>query len=199
MPFDRYPFELPPLRYPYDSLEPYIDEETMYYHHDEHFAAYVENLNQALTNNPKLQRMTLLQLLRNPSKIPLDVVRNAGGVYNHMLFFDKIAPEIESNHMPSGRLAEMINKTFGSFDRFKMMFSQRANELFGSGWTYLTLTPQRTLRIVNKPNQDTPIAENETTLILFDVWEHAYYLGYRNMRDDYIEQLWHVITFPDLD
>lgn len=197
MPFNRYPYELPPLPYDYDTLEPYIDEETMFYHHDKHFRKYIDNLNSALKNNPRLQQLTLTQLLHMQKTLPPDIKRNAGGVYNHMLFFERLAPERYDSHMPGDELMRLINKTYRSFNGFKELFSHQASQVFGSGYTFLTVTPQKTLKIVSKPNQDTPIENNETPLILIDVWEHAYYLKYKNARMDYIENFWNVVKFPE--
>jgi len=193
MPFNRYPYELPPLPYEYNALEPYIDKDTMYYHHDKLFQAYVDNLNHALRNNPRLQRLNLTQLLRMQRALPVDIGRYAGGVYNHTLFFDRLSP---NPNPPQGELLQLINQTYHSFDRFKQLFTQEAMKVFGSGWTFLTITPQGTLKIVNKANQNTPLADNERPIISFDIWEHAYYLQYKNLRADYVEQLWNVITFP---
>ena len=195
MPFNRYPYELPPLPYPYNSLEPYIDEETMYYHHARVFQTYVDNLNNSLRNNQRLQQLNLTQLLRIQRTLPLEIRRNAGGVYNHTLFFNRLAAPNEAGHMPHGDLLYLINRTFNSVERFKQLFTREALRVFGSGWTFLTITPQRTLRIVSKIDEYTPLADNELPIVSCDVWEHAYYLQYKNSRADYIEQLWNVITF----
>ena len=196
MPFNRYPYELPPLPYAYNALEPYINEETMYYHHDKLFQAYVDNLNFSLRNNPRLQRLNLTQLLRMQRSLPINIGRYAGGVYNHTVFFNHLSPATSDGHTSSGDLLQLINRTFHSVERFKQLFTQEAMRVFGSGWTFLTITPQRTLRIVNKANQNTPLADNERPIIMFDIWEHAYYLQYKNLRVDYINNLWNVITFP---
>jgi Fe-Mn family superoxide dismutase len=195
----KYPFELPPLAYSYDALEPYIDAETVHIHHDKHFKAYVDNLNAALKNSPRLQNKTLRELLMRPSVLPVAVNRNAGGVYNHSLYFDKIAPP-DGQNLPTGKLSGAIDKYFGSFDNFKKIFSDNAKNVFGSGWTYLvTVRPGDPmpggLRIINTQNQDTPLAYGMSPIILFDVWEHAYYLKYKNDRAAYIENMWNIVKF----
>ena len=189
-----YPFSLPPLPYPYDALEPYIDTQTMELHHDRHFKAYIDNLNKALENYPSLKRLNLLELVRNQDNLPVDVCRNAGGVYNHNLFFEGIGPP-DGNNLPTGRLSDMIDRKFGSFEGFKKQFSDSAKAVFGSGFTYLVTDKGGNLRIVNTKNQNTPVKWGYTPIILFDVWEHAYYLKYKNVRADYIENLWNVVKF----
>jgi Fe-Mn family superoxide dismutase len=162
----------------------------------------VDNLNAALKSNPRLQNKTLRELLMRPSVLPAAVSRNAGGVYNHSLYFDKIAPPCGENekNIPTGKLADAIDKYFGSFDNFKKTFSDNAKNVFGSGWTYLVTIRQSGpaldgLRIINTPNQDTPLAYGMTPVILFDVWEHAYYLKYKNDRASYIENMWNIVKF----
>ena len=199
MPYDIYPYELPPLPYAYNALEPYIDEETMHYHHDKHFQTYINNLNNALKKYPYLQKIPLEQVLKRAHMLPfedsVDILQSGGGVYNHKLFFEKLAPVHGESFPPSPSLLALINQTFGSFDKFKDVFSKHAMGVFGSGWTYLILTNSRRLKIVNLRNQDTPIKENGTPIILFDCWEHAYYLKYKNARKDYIDALWNIIKF----
>ena len=196
---EMYPFILPPLPYAYDALEPFIDTETMHYHHDKHFQTYITNLNKALASNPKLQDRTLKELLYHPEALPAKdrtaILNNAGGVYNHFLFFNGLAPADEDNHEPKCRLIGIIDNTFGSFDNFKKLFSQQALQVFGSGWTCLVLTPEGVPKIVNLKNQDV-VNEGDQVIILFDVWEHAYYLKYKNLRADYVDNLWNIIRFP---
>ena len=189
-----YPFTLPEIPYPYDALEPYIDAETMHYHYDKHFKTYIDNLNKALSPYPSLKKPTLLDLVKHQDNLPINVARNAGGVYNHYMFFDKIGPPVENN-IPTGKLSEAINKAFGSFESFKDKFSASAKSVFGSGWTYLVLTPNNDLKIVNTKNQQTPVKDGCRPIILFDVWEHAYYLKYKNLRADYINNLWNLVRF----
>lgn len=197
---NTYPFQLPPLIYSYEALEPYIDAETMHYHHDKHFQTYIDNLNKALEPYPQLQNMTLVQLLKNgcedlPEKDCTTIMNNAGGVYNHSLFFEMLQPAQAGNHMPDPIVSEAINEAFGSFDNFKAEFEKSALSVFGSGWTYLVIDRQGKASIVNLKNQDTLVTQNLKPIILFDVWEHAYYLKYKNRRVDYVKNLWNVIRF----
>lgn len=192
-----YPYVLPPLPYAYNALEPYIDEETMHYHHDKHFQTYINNLNDALEPYPQLQNMSLSQLISNPSAIPQPVrdkvMNNGGGVYNHDLFFRGLAPASEPLHTPQGKLAENIDKAFGSFENFKKTFSQQALSVFGSGWTALCFDRNCCLKIINLKNQETSLLYGAETIMLLDVWEHAYYLKYKNERKKYVENSWNVL------
>ena len=200
MPYHTYPYELPPLPYAYSAMEPYIDEETMRLHHDKHFKTYIDNLNAALSGAPDLQRLSLAQLLSWPFIIPSGirekVMQNAGGVYNHMLFFEMLSPPDEEDHLPKGRLLLDIEKTFGSFDAFKKKFSDAAKAVFGSGWVALARDRRNALVIVTLPNQETVRSAHMQPILLFDVWEHAYYLKYKNVRADYVDALWNIISFP---
>lgn len=210
--YDTYPFKLPPLKYSYDALEPYIDSETMYYHHDKHFQTYIDNLNNVLKRYPALQRLTLKQLLRGNFSLSYEdrvtLHNNAGGVYNHDLFFNGLSPKgnglyanslssLNSNtHLPQGELLAKINCTFGSFENFKEEFNKEALSVFGSGWTVLAIDNANRLKIVTLKNQDTVVPKNLEPLILIDVWEHAYYLKYKNLRAEYLNAIWNVIDFP---
>lgn len=198
-----YPFELPPLRYAYDALEPYIDAETMHYHHDKHFLTYIENLNKALENFPMLQRLTLRRLLESPHLIPFSeretVMHNAGGVYNHDLFFLGLNPPGEGRHEAEGSLLDALMTTFGSVENFRAEFSKQAAGVFGSGYAALVANRRGELSVITLANQDTAIARRLCPVMLLDVWEHAYYLKYKNLRADYIEQAWNVLTFLDTD
>ena len=200
MPYHTYPYELPPLPYAYDALEPFIDAETMHYHHDKHFKAYVDNLNKALEPYPQLQGMTLEQLLSVPMRLPAAartaILNNGGGVYNHALFFQGMAPPQTPGHIPQGAALDLIQRAFGSFDDFKKVFTDAALKVFGSGWTVLALTPYRTLQIVNLKNQETMLSTPSVPLLYVDVWEHAYYLKYKNARAEYLENIWNVLMFP---
>lgn len=200
MPYHTYPYETKPLAFAYDALEPYIDAETMHYHHDKHYQKYVDQLNNALKPYPNLQQLTLEQLLTRTDEIPNAiydaVMHNGGGVYNHMLFFDGLAPADTGRHMPQGRLAANIARTFSSFEEFKQRFNAHAAAVFGSGWTCLAAAPSGALEIISLPNQDTFIASGHRVVMLIDVWEHACYLKYKNERDKYIEAFWNVVTFP---
>ncbi|MCL2638812.1 MAG: superoxide dismutase [Oscillospiraceae bacterium] len=196
--FGTYPFALPPLPFAYDALEPYIDEETMHYHHDKHFATYIKNLNDALEPYTELHDMTLEQLLCSeslPEEAQEKILNNAGGVYNHTLFFNLLAPPSEPVHEPAedSVFMEAINGFFGSFEQFKEQFNASAKEVFGSGWTALVSDSSGNLDIRNIANQDVLFCEGLEPVILFDVWEHAYYLKYKNDRAQYVENLWNVI------
>lgn len=197
-----YPYTLPPLGYDYDAFEPYIDTETMHYHHDKHFQTYINNLNKALEPHPALQKLTLKQLLTGRYPLsPSDktaILNNGGGVYNHSLFFDGLSPALSGSHSPEGRLLALINSGYGSFEEFKNQFNLQAASVFGSGWTALAIDTQKRLRIVNLKNQDTALQQNLGILILVDVWEHAYYLKYKNLRAEYLEAIWNVLSFPVL-
>ncbi|GHU81104.1 superoxide dismutase [Clostridia bacterium] len=202
MPLDTYPYELPALPYAYDALEPYIDTETMHYHHDKHFASYIAGLNQALEPCPRLQSLTLEELLKNPFSLPYKaytaIMHNGGGVYNHSLYFSGLSPAAGGGHEPKGKLSRMIEASFGSFEDFRKAFTAQALAVFGSGWTVLALTPAQTLEIVSLKNQDTMLATGKRPLLYVDVWEHAYYLKYKNLRADYLKAIWNVLVFPEI-
>ena len=199
----RYPYELPPLPFGYAALEPYIDADTMYFHHDKHFATYIKNLNDALASHPELQDMTLEELLRDPEKLPKEqrqtILNNGGGVYNHNLFFKGLAPpQGDAPRMPGEQLMALIDAAYGSFEAFKKAFSELAASVFGSGWACLAIDGGGQLRSFKLANQETAVPNGMATLMLFDVWEHAYYLKYKNLRADYIKALWNVIAYPEL-
>uniref|UniRef100_A0A831TD90 Superoxide dismutase n=1 Tax=Thermorudis peleae TaxID=1382356 RepID=A0A831TD90_9BACT len=189
-------FELPPLPYPYDALEPHIDARTMEIHHSGHHGAYVRNLNAALEKHPELQNRSIEDLLRNINQVPEDIrtaVRNNGGGHaNHSIFWTIMGPNAGGE--PSGDLAEAINQTFGSFATFKEQFSAAAAGVFGSGWAWLVLNNGR-LEIVTRPNQDSPYMDGLYPVMGLDVWEHAYYLKYQNRRPEYIANWWNVVNW----
>ena len=193
-------YELPPLPYDYNALEPYIDEQTMRIHHDKHHGTYVTNVNNALANQPDLAALPVEQLIQNLGRVPEDIrttVRNNGGGHaNHSFFWQIMAPN--AGGQPSGALAEAINQTFGSFDAFKDQFSKAAAGRFGSGWAWLTMDGSGALRIESTPNQDSPLMEGRTPILGLDVWEHAYYLKYQNRRADYIAAWWNVVNWPQV-
>ncbi|GHV04939.1 superoxide dismutase [Clostridia bacterium] len=195
----NYPYKLPPLPYPYDALEPYIDEETMHYHHDKHFQTYIDNLNAALAPYPALQDIPLETLLSNPEKLPdaarEAILHNGGGVYNHNAFFNGLSPAGADNHTPTGDLAKTIDAAYGSFENFKKTFNEQAASVFGSGWTMLGLTENGTPAIVKLANQSTASMLNMKPAVLVDVWEHAYYLKYKNLRAEYLQGVWNVLRF----
>lgn len=189
-------FELPELPYKYESLEPFIDKETMVIHHDKHHAAYVNNLNDILKGNQDLVKMSLEELLRSLDKVPdslrTKVRNNAGGHYNHSLFWKTMSAEI--NQKPKGRLLDAINSTFGKLEDFQTKFTETALNRFGSGWAWLVIS-NGNLEIIDSANQDTVITENKIPILGLDVWEHAYYLKYQNRRADYIKAWWNVVNW----
>lgn len=191
------PFTLPPLGYAYDALEPFIDTETMKIHHDKHHAAYVNNLNKALAGQAEWSGKTLEELILSLDKLPESIrtaVRNnAGGHYNHSLFWKTLAKN--GGKGPGGELKAALEKTFKSVDGFKEQLSTAATGVFGSGWAWLSLTPKKELVIEKTPNQDTVLAGGNLPLLGIDVWEHAYYLKYQNRRPDYVKAFFEVINW----
>ncbi len=190
---------LPPLPYPFDALEPYIDAKTMEIHHDKHHAAYVNNLNKALEGHPELQKLPVEELLTQISKVPEAVrtaVRNNGGGHlNHSMFW-KIMKKGGGGD-PSGALADAINNTFGNFGDFKKAFAQAATSRFGSGWAWLLVRGGK-LAIESTANQDNPIMDGGKAFFGLDVWEHAYYLKYQNRRPDYIDAWWSTVNWAQV-
>jgi Fe-Mn family superoxide dismutase len=192
-------FELAPLPYAHNALEPHIDARTMEIHHSKHHQAYVTNLNNALGALPagsNAEGMTIEDICRNISKFPMPVRNNGGGHFNHTLFWNIMRPNAGGN--PAGNLGDAINNTFGSFDKFKEEFGKAAVGRFGSGWAWL-IVHDRKLMITSTPNQDNPLMDiaevKGTPLMGLDVWEHAYYLHYQNRRPDYISAFWNVINW----
>lgn len=192
-------YTLPPLPYGYDALEPWIDMKTMQVHHDKHHQAYVDNLNKALATI-KDAPATLEATLKTVSTQPVAVRNNGGGHWNHTFFWEIMKPAATagSPNVPAGKLAEGINSAFGSFEKFKEQFTKSAKERFGSGWAWLVLKDGN-LVITSTPNQDNPlmdVAEVQGKPILgLDVWEHAYYLKYQNVRADYISNWWNIVNW----
>ena len=190
---------LPDLPYAYDALEPYIDEETMHLHHDKHHNTYVNNVNAALAKHPEIGE-DLEQLLSDVETIPADirqaVINNGGGHLNHALFWELMTPEKTE---PSAALAADLEATFGSFEDFKAAFTTAATSRFGSGWAWLVVNNDGKLEVTSTANQDTPISEGKTPILGIDVWEHAYYVKYRNVRPDYIKAFFSVINWNKVD
>jgi Fe-Mn family superoxide dismutase len=188
-------FSVPDLPYPYDALEPHIDEATMRVHHDKHHQAYVDKANAALEGTEWADR-DVEDVLRNLSALPGDkqaaVRNNAGGHYNHTLFWQMLSPE--GGGAPSGELASAIDEKFGSLDSFKEEFKNAGIARFGSGWAWL-VKDSSGLAVVSTPNQDSPISDGSTPLLGCDVWEHAYYLKYQNKRPEYIDAFWNVVNW----
>jgi len=190
-------FELPPLPYPENALEPHIDARTMSIHHDKHHAAYTNNLNSALEGQPGMAGKSIEDLLGNLDSVPEAIrttVRNNGGGYaNHNLFWEIMGPN--GGGEPAGELAEAINSAFGSFASFKEQFAKAGATRFGSGWAWLYVGKDGKLAVGSTPNQDTPLMEGNTPILGLDVWEHAYYLNYQNRRPDYITAWWNVVNW----
>ena len=188
-------FELKPLPYASDALEPHIDKQTMEIHHDKHHQAYTDKLNAAIEGTDMANK-SIEDILKNVGGNTA-VRNNGGGYYNHNLFWDILGPN--AGGKPSGALAEAINKKFGSFDKFKEEFENAAATRFGSGWAWLIVTANGDLAVTSTANQDTPImdvAEQKGTPVLgLDVWEHAYYLKYQNKRPAYISAFWNVVNW----
>ncbi len=192
-------FELPKLAYAYDALEPHIDARTMEIHHSKHHAAYVNNLNNAVKGTD-LENKSLEQLFAEVSKIAPAVRNNGGGVYNHNLFWAVMKPN--GGGLPTGDLADAINKSFGTFDAFKEKFNTAAATRFGSGWAWLTKNSKGELQVSSSPNQDNPLMDVSEVkglpVLTLDVWEHAYYLHYQNRRPDYISAFWNVVNWDEV-
>lgn len=195
------PYVLPPLPYAADALEPAIDAETMTIHHQRHHGAQVNALNQLSATVPELKGGTVEPVLARVSTLPAGVRNNLGGHYNHSLFWSAMAPAGQGG-APSAELAAAITAAFGSMDAMKQQFSQAAATRFGSGWAWLIVKADGTLAITSTPNQDNPlmdVAEVRGKPVLgLDVWEHAYYLKYRNLRGDYIAAWWDVVNWNEV-
>lgn len=192
-------YTLPELPYAYNALEPSIDELTMHIHHDKHHAAYIKNLNDALAGQDGLLALPIFELVQNLSKVPeavrIKVRNNAGGHANHTFFWTIMAPPGRGGGgAPSGKLGTAIDTAFGSLDAFAEKFSAAAMGRFGSGWVWL-VADKGALSILDTPNQDTPLMDGKKPILGLDVWEHAYYLKYQNMRADYVKQWWNVVNW----
>lgn len=193
--------ELPPLPYAYDALEPYISKEIMELHHDKHHAAYVNNLNTALEPYSELQQKPAEELLMDLSQVP-EVIRtairnNAGGHVNHSMFWQIMSPK--GGGEPGGALSEEIKKYFGSFLEFQNKFNDAGAKRFGSGWVWLVRTKDGALDIMTTANQDNPMMEGYFPIMGNDVWEHAYYLQYKNVRADYLKAWWNVVNWQEIN
>ncbi len=192
-------YQLPPLPYPFDALEPTIDARTMEIHHDKHHGAYVNNVNAALDGHDDLASMSIEDLLKNIDRVPDSIktaVRNNGGGHaNHSMFWQIMKKG--GGGEPSGDLANAINSAFGSFDAFKDVFSKAGAGRFGSGWAWLVVN-NGNLEVMSTANQDSPYMEGKTPIMGLDVWEHAYYLNYQNRRPDYISAWWNVVNWDEV-
>ena len=193
-------FTLPALTYAYDALTPYIDEETMHLHHEKHHNTYITNVNAALEKHPELAEKTIEELLADLNSVPEDIrtaVRNNGGGHaNHSLFWTVLAPNAGGE--PTGAVKDGIEEAFGSFDAMKEKFAAAAVGRFGSGWAWLVVSDGK-LEITSTPNQDSPISEGKTPILGLDVWEHAYYLNYKNVRPEYIKAFWNLVNWDEVN
>ena len=192
-------YELPPLPYPKDALEPHIDAQTMEIHHGKHHATYVTNVNKAIAGKPELEKKTVEQLISSLDTVPADirgVVRNNGGGHaNHSMFWKLMAKGAGGS--PSGKLADDIKAVFSSFDAFKEKFEAAGLGRFGSGWAWLIVNKAGQLEVVSTANQDNPLMEGNKPVLGCDVWEHAYYLKYQNRRADYLKAWWNVVNWSE--
>ena len=198
----QFPYEIPKLPYEWNALEPYIDSRTMEVHHTKHHQTYVDKLNQALAGTD-LTKQSLENLLRKVSKHGSAVRNHGGGHYNHSLFWPMLSAT--AGKKPVSTLAAAINKKFGSLNRFKEEFSQAATAHFGSGWAWLCIDKHGNLFVCTTPNQDNPIMDvvdpscQGTPILGLDVWEHAYYLQYKNRRPAYIEAFWNIVNWEEVN
>ena len=193
-------FELPKLKYSYDSLEPHIDSKTMEIHHGKHHAGYTNNLNNAISGS-ELENHSIEEILKNLNMENSALRNNAGGYYNHNLFWDILSPS--GGGKPNGKLLESINNGFESFENFKEEFSKAAATRFGSGWAWLCVHENGTLKVCSTANQDNPlmpgIGSDGFPILGIDVWEHAYYLNYQNRRPDYINAFFNLINWEKVN
>jgi len=194
-------YELPPLPYPKDALEPHIDAQTMEIHHGKHHNAYVTNVNKAIAGKPELEKKSVEDLISNLNAVPEDIrtaVRNNGGGHaNHSMFWKLMAPK--GGGSPSGRLADDIKATFGSLETFKEKFEAAGAGRFGSGWAWLIVNKSGKLEIISTANQDNPLMDGNRPVLGCDVWEHAYYLKYQNRRPDYLKAWWNVVNWAEAE
>jgi len=188
---------LPPLPYPYEALEPYIDTKTMQIHHDKHHAAYVNNLNAALKDYPDLQAKSVEQLIKDidavPESIRTAVRNNGGGHVNHTFFWELMTPG--GAKQPAGDLLTAIQTSIGSVDDLKAKVNDAGAKRFGSGWAWVVTDGTGKLEVISTPNQDSPLMEGKTPILGVDVWEHAYYLKYENRRPEYLTNWWNVVNW----
>ena len=188
--------ELPELPYSHDALEPFIDKTTMEIHHGKHHNAYVTNLNNAISGNESLESKSIIELISDLDSVPEDIIgavrNNGGGHANHSLFWSIMGPG--KGVEPSGALGEAIKSTFGSFETLKDEFTKAGMTRFGSGWAWLSIS-NGSLVVSSTPNQDSPLMDGNEPIIGCDVWEHAYYLKYQNLRPDYLNAWWNVVDW----
>ena len=193
-------FTQAPLPYAYNALEPFVDAQTMEIHYSKHHAGYISNLNKALKEVGMENNTDMNAILGNMSKYSTAIRNNAGGHYNHNLFWNVLTPN--KNTKMSSQLTSAIETTFGSMEAFKTQLTQAAATRFGSGWAWLVVTPENKLVICSTPNQDNPLMDDApvkgTPIFGIDVWEHAYYLKYQNKRGDYLQSIWNVVNWDEV-
>jgi superoxide dismutase, Fe-Mn family len=193
------PYTLPPLPYAYDALEPYFDAETMHLHHDKHHQSYVDKLNQAVAGHPELASRTVYDLVANLDAMPapiLTAIRNQGGGHaNHSFWWTTLAKNGSAGSAPTGELAKAIDAKFGSFSSFQEKLTAAAVGVFGSGWAWLVSLPGGGVDIETTPNQDSPLTVGHKPVLGIDVWEHSYYLKYKNVRPNYVKAYFSVVNW----
>ena len=197
-------YELAPLPYDYAALEPFIDAETMKFHHDKHHQAYINNVNAALANHPDLAAKPVDDLVRDLASVPEDiratVQNNGGGHSNHTIFWNIMGPVGNAGigGEPTGAIAAQITADFGDFETFKKTFNDAGAKRFGSGWAWLVYSGGK-LKVISTANQDSPLSQGLYPILGNDVWEHAYYLKYQNLRPKYLENWWNVVNWAEVN
>ena len=190
-------YELPPLPYPNDALEPHIDAQTMEIHHDKHHQAYITNLNKALEGHADLAAKPINELIADLSAVPeavrMVVRNNGGGHANHTFFWNIMGPN--GGGEPTGEIAQEIKEAFGGLDALKEKINAAGATRFGSGWAWLVVNKDKKLEVLSTPNQDSPIMDGHTPVLGVDVWEHSYYLKYQNKRPDYLKAWWNTLNW----
>ena len=193
-------YSLPTLPYAYDALEPNIDAKTMEIHHSKHHQTYINNINGAIAGT-EWEKLSVEDLVAKVNEVPTDlknmVINNAGGHANHSLFWTVMSPQ--GGGQPTGAVAKAIDEQLGSFDAFKDAFTKAAISRFGSGWAWLSVTPERNLIVESSANQDSPLMHGHTPILGLDVWEHAYYLKYQNRRPEYINAFYNVVDWDEVN
>ena len=194
-------YDMPNLPYSYDSLEPYIDEKTVRIHYEKHHKGYLNNLNEILKKINFQKKYSLMELVENIDELPIEdrgeILFNAGGVLNHNLYWQNMSSH-KNNH-PVGKIADAINKEYGSFEAFKNEFIKQASLMRGSGFTFLVINHEGKLEIINTPNQETPYLYGLIPIMALDLWEHSYYLLYQNRRSEYINNFFNIVDFVEIN
>lgn len=196
-------YTLPKLNYELDSLEPYLDKETMSLHYGKHHQTYCDKLNGALEKYPELAEKAAEELLKDLNSLPEEIrkpVQNFGGGFvNHNFFWSILSPNKGEENIPTGELVQKIDEQFGSFEEFKKQLSDKALSVFGSGWAWLVVNKEGDLEIISTSNQDSPLTVGQVPLLTIDVWEHAYYLKYQNRRAEFITAIWQVFDWAQIE